>query len=128
MSLESAFYTLITGDGPTAALIGTRCYPETLPQNPTLPAVRYNLVTAGPIGTHDAAGGLVRATVQVDAVAATYAAARTLADTIKAKLNGYRAGSGTIRTALWDNENPAWDDETGQKIVSIDFTVYYQES
>lgn len=128
MSLESALYTLITADAGTAALIGTRCYPLVLPQDPTLPAARYAIISAVPVTTHDAPGGLVRARVQVDSYASTYAGARTLADTIRAALDGYRATSGTIRTAVREIENPFFEDVTGLTPVSIDYFIYYQEA
>ncbi len=127
-TLEENLFTLVTGNVGVAAVISTRMYPEALPQKPTLPAVRYSLVSAIPVNTHDKAGGLVQATVQLDACATTYAAARSLANTVKTAIDGYFSRSGMIRSVLRENENPAWDDDTGQKIVSIDYTVFYRET
>lgn len=127
MTCESALYSLITGDAGVAALLSSRCYPLVLPQDPTLPAARYEIISAVPVSTHDDAGGLVRARVQVDAYAATYSAARTLANTIRGALDGYRASSGTIRTIVRERENPTFEDVTGLMPVSVDYFIYYQE-
>lgn len=72
MSLESELRTHILADGGVSVLIGTRYYPNRLPDNPTLPAVVYSRITTN----HNLASGhvpLVRCRMQIDAWSDSYA-------------------------------------------------------
>lgn len=68
MSVETDFYSAVTGDATLTALLGTRVYPAILPDNATLPALVYSVISQVPIGS----GGCESTRVQVDCYAATY--------------------------------------------------------
>lgn len=68
MSVETDFYSAVTGDATMTALVGTRVYPAILPDNATLPALVYSVISQAPIGS----GGCESTRVQVDCYAATY--------------------------------------------------------
>lgn len=68
MSVETDFYSAVTGDATLAALVGTRVYPAILPDNATLPAMVYSVISQVPIGS----GGCESTRVQVDCYAAKY--------------------------------------------------------
>jgi hypothetical protein len=88
---------LVTGAGnPVAALIGTRAYPLVLPQNPAVPAIRYQRIstTRGPyraLGTGRAEYAKPR--FQLDCYATTAAGAKALADAVRIALDGF---AGTV--------------------------------
>ena len=91
-SLRGLVYTRCVGYAPLAALIGTRCYPDRIPENAVYPLVVYR----APIASTDAAyrthgNGTDRteSTVQIDCYATTGAGAESLADAVAAAWNGY---------------------------------------
>ena len=46
MGVRTSIRTRAIGHAGLSALIGTRCYPDRLPEDPTLPALRYQLISA----------------------------------------------------------------------------------
>ncbi|WP_047244130.1 tail completion protein gp17 [Chromobacterium subtsugae] len=69
-----------------AALIGDRVYPVELPDEPTLPAVAYELIgeTRGRVARR--ASGRVRSQVQLSIVAPDYDAAHAVAGVVRQRL------------------------------------------
>ena len=97
MTLEEGLYSRLTGYAGLSALIGTRLYPEVLPEGVTLPAVTYQIVSLA--DTADAAGGdnlMDTNRVQLTSYAATKAAAANVDRQIRAAINGYRGSMGTV--------------------------------
>lgn len=99
--IQTGIFSLITGFPGVAALIGTRCYPVTLPENPTLPALRYQFAGGSSEPTFETSG-MQKARIQFDAFAETADAAIALRDALigtqgSPALNGYRGflGDGT---------------------------------
>ena len=67
MTVEQVVRERLLGDGPLSALVSTRVYMLKLPQKPTLPAGRVQLITE-PLDYHmRGEDGAVRSRVQVDA-------------------------------------------------------------
>lgn len=94
MTLRSTVYDTITGGATVAALIGTRCYPDRLPQNVTLPAVVFSKVSDvdGIYRTHDIGQRprtIVR--IQLSVYAETGDGAAELGAALIALWSGYQA-------------------------------------
>lgn len=111
MSIESGLYAKVTGNAGVSALIGTRLYPLVLPQNPTLPAASYQVISgdsAYTIGTQ--AAQIRKPRFQISAWASSY-------DTAKSVIRA-------IRTAL-DHQTASWSGVTVLGVVfegeEIDF-------
>jgi hypothetical protein len=66
-----------------ASLVSSRVYPQILPQNPTLPAITYQQVSAERVRNMLGRGGKVRLRITVNSWADTELAAHTLADSVK---------------------------------------------
>jgi len=125
---------LAATDGITA-LCSARIYPIDLPQDTTLPAVTYQIISAVIESIHDEAvtSGLAHVVYQVDAWAATYSAAVTLARQIHLALHTFRGaialGTETfavlicLRTAKRPNKDP----EVGLYWISQDYEIWYRE-
>lgn len=96
MTLRSEIYDAVTGDGTIAGLIGTRCYPNRLPEDAQFPAVVYGQVSEDDSGyrTHDAGTAVARATarIQFSAYAETGDGAAALADALVALWSAYQDG------------------------------------
>lgn len=112
-----------------APLVGGRVYPVMFPQEPlpTWPAIRYTPVggTVWPdvCGSGDGAEDDVR--VQIDCVAETYLAARTLNQQVRAALAGWSAGPPAVADGppLFD-----FDPETRTHRAIQTFTLYPSSS
>lgn len=101
MSVETDFYSAVTGDATLAALVGTRVYPAILPDNATLPALVYSVISQVPIGS----GGCESTRVQVDCYAATYlTGVKALRDGLLALANATGNWTHTGGPDFWDDE------------------------
>lgn len=96
MTIAADLRTYLLADAGVADLIGTRCYPDALPQGATLPAVVYYTISR----THaESLGGLKSAgqvRIQLDAYAATRIAADAVTEAILARLKTLSIGQNTI--------------------------------
>lgn len=105
MTIEDAICERLAADSAVATLVSTRVYQVKLPQKPTLPAVRVQLIDE-PKGYHlRGAHGSTRALVQVDAFASESvsdpkAAVDAVAAAIDASLSGQRFAAGGSPAAL----------------------------
>jgi len=83
--------------GLVSVLSGTAtCYPR-IPQKPTYPLVRYQRGTTDRVNNIGGGNsGPTEATLQVDCIASTYDAAKTLADSVRGVLHGYIGTWGTL--------------------------------
>jgi len=131
MSAPADLRTYLLANAGVAALIGTRMYPDQLPQGATLPAVVYYRIS----GTYAESLGGVKAAgtcrVQLDAYAATRLAADAVGEAIVAALKllsvGQQSiGSGTlvcdveIQGPRSDRQPPADGSDEWQYICSVD--------
>lgn len=92
-TLREIIFSRCTTHAGTAALIGTRCYPDRLPEDVTLPAIRYILVSATNQQYRDQDGATQReaSRVQFDCYATIDLpdGAAALADQIRDAWDGY---------------------------------------
>lgn len=102
-------------DAGVSALVGERCYPQQLPQKPTLPAIVYSQVSG--VRVYDLAGadGKARLRVSVHSWATTHAGAHALADAVRARLSGFYGWmrDSKIGSVILDNEFDLNDEEAG---------------
>jgi hypothetical protein len=90
MTPEVAVRTRLVNDPAVSALVGTRIYPDRLPQSTTFPAVVYTRASATPEGlTQDSHVGPERPRLQLDAWGTSRASTDQVYLAIKAALHGY---------------------------------------
>lgn len=77
MAAEEAIYTALR------SLVGDRCYPEMAAQGAELPYIVYNRVSAARENTLNKSVALSNPQIEIGCYAATLAAARTLAASVK---------------------------------------------
>lgn len=96
MSAPADLRTYLLAQSGVSTLIGTRMYPDALPEGATLPAVVYYRIS----GTHvESLGGIKAAgtcRVQLDAYAATRLAADAVGDALVAALRSLSVGQQSI--------------------------------
>lgn len=98
---------LIAPASATGAIIGTRCYPERLPQvgggePATLPAIVYKLVSAPQEYHHKGPRFLITARIQLDLCTDTYSHAQALRDGIRGRPGHPGVLSGRQATVVFD--------------------------
>lgn len=134
MDSDQAMFVRLSTTPAIAALCAARVYPNDLPQDITLPAVTYQIVSAPIESTHDEVVGqsLAHATYQIDAWATTYATAAAVARQIHLALHTFRgAVPGTpmfqVNLCLRTSKRPNKDPETGLYWISQDYEIWFQE-
>lgn len=134
--IGKALRARLTSHAGTSALIGSRVYPLRLPQGPTYPAVRYQVIGAPRVHAMGADTGQVDARVQVDSYAETYAGAQALAEQVRLALSRWEGTAGGVvvdHVFLADQrdlDEPTLvhHGEQGVYRVMTDFIAHYQEA
>lgn len=127
--MEEGLYSLLTGDAGVSALVSTRVYPLAVPQQVDLPAVAYQRISGPRLLAHDGPTGLAEARVQVTCHAATYIAAKGLADAVRAAVDGYAGTTGGVefeRIGI-ESEVDGYAETYERATVRLDLTVCYLE-
>jgi hypothetical protein len=133
MRAEKVVYDLLTGSEAVTALVGLKIYPGLIPQNTTMPAVSYELISSvdiPPINAQ-ASGVILRSRVQVSALARTYAEVKTIQEAIRRALHlksGLIAGvqvNAITRELIGSDER---DDESGLYMQGVDFLLIHEEN
>jgi hypothetical protein len=121
-------------DAPAiSAIVGSRIYPEALPQKPTYPALTYQLVSAVRVEDLSGPAGKCRRRISINCWAATEIAAYQLADAVRQSLNGFHGwmADTRIQSTRLDNEWSFPESEagvTGIYRVTQDYIIGYLEA
>lgn len=125
---------ILAGAAGVAAIIGaapnTRFYPVQLPQEPTLPAASYQIVSEDrPHSSQQGPLKLVAARVQVDTWALTQSDAYALAEEIRKVLDGYVGTSAGVvfQNIVLDATREFFETEPDEYRVSRDYRVWFVE-
>jgi len=120
--------SFILADSAVATLIGTRMYPNTLPQNPAFPAVTYQPVSAVRTSTLRHADNLPMVRVQIDAWSKNVGQAREVANAIRALFHYYNWGIAGVQRVKADDQREDYEPDTLLHRVSTDYLVHYAEN
>lgn len=139
MTMESDLRAFVIANGDVTALVGTRMFPQRVPQGQSLPAIRYTLVVdTSDIHLTGVAGRAV-SSVQLDCYSETYAEAVDLAEKVRVALvannNGDRTMGSTrvYRSQLTNksDEPPFQEPSASDKWIfnrSLDFEIEHIEA
>ncbi len=100
--IETAIYSILTGDDSVNALVGTRIYPQILPPEAAMPAIVYHHLNTGRDWTMNGPVNLTEPRFQINCFAATYEQVRDLANKVRLALNGYSGTSNGVK--IWGIE------------------------
>jgi hypothetical protein len=99
--IESALFTLLSTNQAITSQLGTRpagdtgVYPVTIPEDPILPALSYQIISSRDTPTLDDPLGTTKTRVQIECWGETYGAAVELRQIVTTAILGYR---GTVTT------------------------------
>jgi hypothetical protein len=128
---EAVLQRILAAAPVVSNLIGSRIYPNIVPQKAPMPAVTYQQISGPRLHDMQGAVGLAKARYQINCWAVSYAGAKELAETIRLTLNGYRS-SGVIKFIRQADEGdlpktlPGLDQLTryGKR---LDFFIWFEE-
>lgn len=131
MNTEESLYAELAAHAGVAALVGTRIYPVSLPQTPTLPAVTYRLVSQPTDHVFtETASDVKMANFRIQCWDTSYKAAGTLGTQVEAALDafaGVLGGAGGYRCWITlTNAIDLGDDATSWKRRILEFEVWGQ--
>ena len=129
MTIETAIFTRLTGHAGTTALVGTRVYPDHLPQNPTYPAITYTRVTTERASAMGVDTGVVEAEFRIVCFDETYAEVKAVALQVLDALQRFRGtvDSVVIQDVFIINQDYDFDDDVGLYEINLDFSFWHRE-
>lgn len=134
--IVKAFQTYLESISGITAKVSTRIYPHHLPKTPkTYPVITHQLVDNDHLHHIGSASGSSTARIQVDCWGQTMADVETLAEAVRAALQGYSGAMGAITVSFVQlagerdlHEPPKEGSNQWLYRRSMDFQVKYKES
>lgn len=127
--------TYLAAQAAVSSLVGTRIYPDALPQDATRPALVFTVISS--VGEHHltAAAGIARAIVQIDCYADTRLAANALSEAVRGEMQGYRGAMGSeyvqcchLQNRIYDYDTPEHGSDQGLYRVIMEWLIWHTES
>jgi hypothetical protein len=131
-STAEAVLQRILIDAPVVSnLIGTRIYPNIVPQKAPMPAVTYQQISGPRLHDMQGAVGMAKARYQINCWAESYAKSKELDEAVRLTLDGY-SSAGTIKVIHLVDEGDlpktiAGLDQLTRYGKRIDFLVWFTE-
>jgi hypothetical protein len=129
---EAVLQRILAVAPAVSVLIGSRIYPNIVPQKAPMPAITYQQISGPRLHDMQGAVGMAKARYQINCWAVSYAEAKELAEAVRLTLDGY-SSEGTIKVIHLANEGdlpktlPGLDQLTryGKR---LDFFVWFTEA
>lgn len=128
--IEQGIVTFVRAHTPLTALQGTRIYPDSLPQEPTLPATVFFSISDPSSYSHDGQSSWKEQRFQFEAWAKDPLAAITLKNTLRSAFGGFKGmmGATEVYAAFVENGRTLDDDETGVYRRVLEIVFQYKEA
>lgn len=126
MTIEEALKTYLQSVAGVSSLVSTRIYPETLPQEPTLPAIKYDIISIERQHLIDFA----TVYIQYTSVATTHLGARALSDAVRKALQREKrviSGIEVTQISVDDEQGVVFDKDYGEYYIQTTYKVNYRE-
>jgi hypothetical protein len=120
MTIADDIYSLLTNDAGVSALVSTRVYPMSLPQDGTLPAITYTQVSDNPQVNLDGENALRANRYQFDCFSTTYTGAHALGEALKTAME-----TATAFTSIRESMTDLYNNDPAQYRVSMDFSIWH---
>lgn len=120
----------LMADDTISGLVGSRVYPNKLPENVAYPAIRYEQVSGVREYHLRGPSGRARPRISINAWATKYEDARGLADAIRRRLNGYAGtlGETEVGSIKLESEIDFFEDEVKVHRVAQDYMISFKET
>lgn len=127
--LDEALRTFLLADEALSALVGTRIYPDEVPQGGTFPALRYLQVSLLADYTHDGDANLDMTRYQFDCYAPNRPQANQVATVLRtalSRLQKTRIDDICFQSVFMVNALSGYDDGFNQWRMVRDFEIVYK--
>ena len=127
--IEEAIYSLVTKNRTITTLIGQRFYPNVIPQTADLPAVAYQVISAGRNYHHGGQSSLVTPVIGFTIDARNYSEAKAVAAAMRLALSGYQGyvDSVKIESIFLQNEFEGYNPASEIHLVRQDYQITWKE-
>ena len=130
MTIEEGLYSYLSTNVGVSALVSTRIYPGTLPQNWTAPAISFQRISG--VRLRRLSGPVGRATprIQIDCWADSYSGAKALAEAVRSAMDGYAGlmGTTTVGSVVLETDIDFYEPDTNVYRVSMDYWISHLET
>lgn len=128
--IEEAIYSILSVSTAVAAIVGTRIYPNFLPQNAALPAIVQERISTVRLSAFSDDPDISEAMVSISAMATSVSAVHGLADDIRKTFYRYRATAATVAIDdCWlENESSLYFSDIEVYQQSLDYMFRFAET
>lgn len=135
ITIEEGLVYHLKNTAGVSALVSTRVYGNRIPQGATLPCLTVTRISTPRVITHDTSGsaGTAHPRFQIDAWGELNGTVKSIADAVRAALNGFKGTMGvtntvTVQAAWIDDEKPDFDPETNLWRSQSDYVIWHEEA
>jgi hypothetical protein len=110
------FVSYLQNNSSISAIVGSRIYPQRLPQNVTYPAISFNQVSATRAFSLSGATGRSRRRITINCWATSEAGADAIATAVRRAISGWSGGwmrDSFVGSILLDNEYDFFEEDAG---------------
>tara|TARA_Y100000310_G_scaffold239557_1_gene243183 strand:- start:1870 stop:2286 length:417 start_codon:yes stop_codon:yes gene_type:complete len=132
--IEDAIYEHLVEAAAISAVVGSRVYPNLLPNGTTYPALMYRPISSNRDQTHNAeTGSFVKSRWEFNCYGASYTEATTLARAVRAELESYQGDLGAngktyaVDNIEIDGPRASYDQDVGTHKLQIDAMIQHRE-
>jgi hypothetical protein len=124
------FTTYLKANAGLVAIVGTRVYPQNLPQKATLPAVVYKQISGIRPQSMEGADGLNNGRYEFECNALDYLTVKRLSQAVRQALSDFSGvtGSTAVFNASLLAERDSFDSITLTFRCSLDFQIWHSEA
>ena len=134
VAIEKSVYVLLSDDANIIETAGNRIYPMVVPQDASLPAITYQILSTTGISVMAGPTNLKERRLQINCWAETYTVAEELAHKVGRSLDGYRDTAEDVKIwgiELIDEGDVLADHKSAQVLRRygrrLDFRIHYRE-
>jgi len=133
MVIEEALFYHLKNTAGISAIVGSRIYPNVIPQDVSLPAIAYQVISRPGLMAHDGPPGIAWPRFQITAQADNYNQVVSLTNAVRVALDGFSGlmggvGGVTIEGAFVKDVRDDYLFPTERETRRLDVVIYHQEA
>ena len=124
-TVKAALVARLMGDAGVVALVGSRVYPQVVPQDAAMPALAYQRISETPEYSHTGFSSLSRTRFQITVEAETMASVDAAAQAVRIALRGvsWTFGTVTVYASFVDTDTDGYSDMRVAPVERIDVVL-----
>lgn len=133
-TIEQTLWSVLTADAGVSSIVSSRVYPMLIPQNTSLPAIAYQMISAPRQHTVCDTIDMIPSRWQFTCWATTYTSLRALVSAVRGVLDNYNGtvGSVVIQSIHFIEEVDLMNELPGVDVLrrygkALDFYIWYNE-